>query len=71
MEFRELKTFQVVASLLSFSNAANVLHMAQSTVSAQIRSLEYSLGKDLFVRSGKKVSLTSAGVKLMDYTQVP
>jgi DNA-binding transcriptional LysR family regulator len=69
MEFRELKTFQVVASLLSFNNAANVLHLAQSTVSAQIRSLENSLGKELFLRTGKKISLTPAGVKLMDYTQ--
>lgn len=69
MEFRELKTFQVVASLLSFNNAANVLHLAQSTVSAQIRSLENSLGKELFIRSGKKISLTPEGVKLLDYTQ--
>ena len=69
MEFRELKTFQVVANLLSFNNAANILHLAQSTVSAQIRSLENSLGKDLFQRSGRTISLTPAGVKLLDYTQ--
>ncbi len=69
MEFRELKTFQVVASLLSFNKAANVLHLAQSTVSAQIRSLENSLGKELFRRTGKTISLTPAGVKLLTYTQ--
>ncbi len=69
MEFRELKTFQVVANLLSFNNAANVLHLAQSTVSAQIRSLENSLGKELFHRSGRSISLTPAGVKLLNYTQ--
>lgn len=69
MEFRELKTFQTVACLLSFNNAANILHLAQSTVSAQIRSLENSLGKELFVRSGKTISLTPAGTKLLDYTQ--
>jgi DNA-binding transcriptional LysR family regulator len=69
MEFRELKTFQVVASLLSFNNAANVLHLAQSTVSAQIRSLENSLGKKLFFRSGKTISLTPAGVELLAYAQ--
>jgi DNA-binding transcriptional LysR family regulator len=55
--------------LLSFHNAANVLHIAQSTVSAQIRSLENSLGKELFLRTGKTISLTPAGVKLLDYTQ--
>ncbi len=69
MEFRELKTFQVVASLLSFKNAGNVLHLAQSTISSQIRSLENSLGKELFFRTGKTISLTPAGVKLLDYTQ--
>ncbi len=69
MEFRELKTFQVVASLLSFNQAANILHLAQSTVSAQIRSLENSLGKELFHRSGRTISLSPAGVKLLNYTQ--
>ncbi len=69
MEFRELKTFQVVANLLSFNKAAGILHIAQSTVSAQIRSLEAGLGRELFVRSGKKISLTPAGVKLLEYTQ--
>jgi len=69
MEFRELKTFQVVANLLSFNNAANILHLAQSTVSAQIRSLENSLGKELFHRAGRTISLTPAGVELLNYTQ--
>lgn len=69
MEFRELKTFQVVASLLSFSKAANVLHLAQSTVSAQIRSLENSLGHELFLRAGKTITLTPAGVNLLMYAQ--
>ncbi|MGD1046923.1 MAG: LysR family transcriptional regulator [Bacteroidota bacterium] len=69
MEFRELKTFQAVASLLSFNKAANVLNYAQSTVSSQIQSLEISLGKTLFKRTGNKISLTPAGVKLLDYTQ--
>ncbi len=69
MEFRELKTFQIVASLSSFNKAARVLHLAQSTVSAQIRSLENSLGKPLFHRSGKMISLTTAGTELLNYTQ--
>lgn len=69
MEFRELKTFQVVASLLSFNKAANVLNYAQSTVSSQIQSLENSFGETLFIRSGNKISLTQSGVKLLKYTQ--
>jgi DNA-binding transcriptional LysR family regulator len=69
MEFRELKTFQAVANLLSFNKAANVLHYAQSTVSSQIQSLENSLGEILFIRSGNKIRLTQSGVKLLKYTQ--
>ena len=69
MEFRELKTFQVVANLLSFNKAANVLNYAQSTVSSQIRSLENSLGETLFIRLGNKICLTPSGVKLLKYTQ--
>jgi len=69
VEFRELKTFQVVASLLSFNKAASVLNYAQSTVSSQIQSLENSLGEILFKRLGNKISLTTAGIKLLDYTQ--
>jgi DNA-binding transcriptional LysR family regulator len=69
MEFRELKTFQVVANLLSFNKAADLLNYAQSTVSSQIQSLENSLGEILFIRSGNKISLTPSGVKLLKYTQ--
>ncbi len=69
MEFRELKTFQVVANLLSFNKAASVLNYAQSTVSSQIQSLENSLGEALFIRAGNKISLTQSGVKLLKYSQ--
>lgn len=69
MEFRELKTFQAVASLLSFNKAADILHYAQSTVSSQMQSLENSLGTELFYRHGNKITLTPAGARLLDYTQ--
>lgn len=69
MEFRELKTFQAVANLMSFNKAAIVLNYAQSTVSSQMQSLENSLGTSLFIRSGNKITLTQAGVKLLKYTQ--
>lgn len=69
MEFREIKTFQVVASLLSFNKAARVLNYAQSTISAQIKSLENDLGNTLFSRMGKKIQLTEAGINLLEYSQ--
>jgi DNA-binding transcriptional LysR family regulator len=69
MEFRELKTFQAVASLLSFNKAADILNYAQSTVSSQIQSLENSLGAELFYRHGNKIAITPAGERLLDFTQ--
>ncbi len=69
MELRQLKTFMTVASTLSFHRTAEILHYAQSTVSAQIRTLEESLGVVLFNRLGKRISLTSAGEKLLRYAE--
>ncbi len=67
MEIRQLKTFQTVATLMSFHGAAKELGYAQSTVSAQIQNLEQSLGVKLFKRVGKRISLTEAGTKLLRY----
>lgn len=67
MEIRQLKTFHVVATLMSFHGAAKALHYAQSTVSAQIQALEESLDVKLFERLGKRIFLTDAGSKLLDY----
>jgi len=67
MEIRQLKSFQTVANLLSFNKAADQLHYAQSSVSAQVRALEEELGVHLFDRLGKKVQLTETGRQLLQY----
>lgn len=67
MEFRQLKTFRAVCQNLSFTKTAEQLYMAQSSVSAQIRSLETELGVKLFDRIGRSIALTDAGRKLYDY----
>jgi len=64
-----LKTFLAVGRLLSFYRAAETLHYAQSTVSAQIKALEEEFGVPLFDRLGKKVVLTEAGESLMQYAE--
>ena len=69
MEFRHLNTFRTVADLLSFSKAAGRLHMAQSSVSAQIKLLEEELGLKLFDRIGRRVLITDAGKKLYAYAR--
>lgn len=67
MEIRQLKSFQTVANLLSFNKAADNLHYAQSSVSAQVRALEEELGLELFDRLGNRVRLTEAGEQLLQY----
>lgn len=69
MEFRQLKTFRALAKNLNFTKTAQQLFMAQSSVSAQIKALEESLGTRLFDRIGKSVVLTDAGVKLVEYAR--
>jgi DNA-binding transcriptional LysR family regulator len=67
MDTRQLKTFRTVAKNLSFSKTAEELNYAQSTVSAQIRSLENELQLTLFDRLGKKVVLTDEGKSALQY----
>ena len=69
MEIRQLNTFLVVAETLNFTQAAEQLHLAQSSVSAQIRALEKDLGVMLFDRIGKQVFLTDAGHRLLGYAK--
>ena len=69
MELRQLKTFQKVSTLLSFNRAAEALHYAQSTVSAQIKALEDELGVPLFDRMGNQIVLTDSGERLLLYAQ--
>ena len=69
MEFRQLRTFRVVADHVSFTRAAQQLNMAQSSVSAQIRALEEALAVKLFDRIGRRVLMTEAGNKLYEYAR--
>jgi LysR family glycine cleavage system transcriptional activator len=64
-----LRGFEAAARLGSFHKAAEELHLTQSAISQQIRSLEGYLEQPLFYRSGRSVSLTDAGHDLLSTTQ--
>ncbi|MBC5767950.1 LysR substrate-binding domain-containing protein [Ramlibacter albus] len=67
MELRHLRYFVALAECLSFTRAAERVHVTQSTLSHQIRQLEEELGHDLFDRIGKRVVLTEAGETFLAY----
>ena len=62
---RQLKVFEAVARLLSFSRAAEELHLTQPAVSTQVRKLEEHADNPLFEQFGKKIYLTPAGAELL------
>jgi len=61
MELRHLRYFVALTETLSFTRAAQRVHVTQSTLSHQIRQLEEEVGQPLFDRIGKKVVTTEAG----------
>ncbi|HLY42954.1 MAG TPA: LysR family transcriptional regulator [Terracidiphilus sp.] len=65
----KLKVFRVVADTLNYRRAADELRITQPAVTAQIRSLEESLGIALFNRVGRETSLTAAGSTLLQYVR--
>lgn len=65
---RQLKVFHTVARRLSFSRAAEELHLTQPAVSAQVKELEGHAGIALFERIGRKIFLTAAGEELLGYS---
>ncbi|MET0310529.1 MAG: transcriptional regulator CynR [Burkholderiaceae bacterium] len=67
MELRHLRYFVALAECLSFTRAAERVHVTQSTLSHQIRQLEEELGHPLFDRIGKRVMLTEQGETFLGY----
>jgi len=64
-----LRTFEAVASHMSFTRGAEALNVTPAAVSTQIRTLEQRLKQPLFHRHGRQISLTEAGRKLLPGVQ--
>jgi DNA-binding transcriptional LysR family regulator len=65
LELRQLRHFVAVAEELSFTRAARKIPLAQSALSASVRSLERALHTELFKRTGHSVVLTESGEVLL------
>lgn len=69
MADRRLQVFYSVARLLSFTKAAEALHMTQPAVTFQVRQLEEHFNTRLFDRTHNRISLTEAGRKVFEYAE--
>ena len=65
MELRHLRYFAALAEHLNFTRAAQQVHVTQSTLSHQIKQLEFEVGYPLFDRVGKRVVMTEVGEQLL------
>lgn len=69
MDSQSLNTFITLASYRNFSKTADALFIAQSTVTNRIAELEREVGKPLFERNKRKVTLTSEGETFLTYAK--
>lgn len=67
MHLRYARYFLAVASSLSFTRAAEILHVSQPALSQHIKLLEEDLGTQLFDRSGRQIRLTDTGEVYLEY----
>ncbi|MCX4820861.1 LysR substrate-binding domain-containing protein [Streptomyces sp. NBC_01142] len=65
MQFQQLLYFVAVAETRHFTQAAERVHVAQPSLSQQIRALEKELGAELFSRARGNITLTDAGEALL------
>lgn len=69
MEYEQMETFLTVAKTKSFSRSAQLLHVAQTTISVRIQQLERNIGKKLFNRNTRNLELTESGKVLYPYVE--
>jgi len=65
LDAHQINVFLVATDTLNFTEAGKRLHLSQSSVSQHIQALEHQFNTDLFIRSGRNVQLTDAGMTLI------
>ncbi|RYF60179.1 MAG: LysR family transcriptional regulator [Comamonadaceae bacterium] len=66
---RQLRIFESVATTLSYSRAAELLHLTQPAVSMQMSQLQKNAGQQLFLKVGKRLVLSPPGEALLRHTR--
>src|ERR1700751_1841693 len=69
LDLELLRSFVSVVDAGGFTRAGERVHRTQSTVSQQIKRLEEDVGQALLIRSGKDVTPTEAGERLLSYAR--
>ncbi len=69
MELRQLRVFEALVAHRTVTGAAMALGLAPASVSEQVRTLEHSLGTDLFDRARPDLTLTPAGERLLPWSR--
>lgn len=69
MDTQSLQTFVALAEYRNFTKTADSLFIAQSTVTNRIAELEKEIGKQLFARNKRKVTLTAEGEVFLNYAR--
>lgn len=69
MKIEHIRTFLEISDCGNFNRAAELLNVTQSTVSARVKSMEETFGRQLFKRSHSGVELTYAGQHFRQYAQ--
>jgi LysR family transcriptional activator of nhaA len=69
LNYHHLRYFWTVASEGSVSKASALLHVAQPTISGQLRELETALGEKLFRKAGRGLALTESGQIVFRYAE--
>jgi len=68
MDISDLIVFKAVVEHKGVTRAAEALHRVPSNVTARLKKLESELNVDLFLRENNRLSVTSAGLRLLEYT---